>query len=337
MLEDPALGLLEPLVIVLEHALDGGEVVARVGALLPRQVGDELEVLARDVRVGSVGAHGLEARELALHVLARVLGEARLLELGAERRDVVVALAELLLDGLELLAQHDLFLALAQLAAHLRLDRLAELRARLGLADELDHRAQAPRDVELVQDLQADLVRRVDPHREAIREATRLGGLLEHLREGPIRRALLDEELAAQRLGEQARLGRVAVELRDRLRAHAQERLAADQLDRPQPDQPLHQEQDAAIAPLGLLPHAGEDAHGVEVVEGRLGDVRVLLDADGDQPIRRGRLREGARAAAPHRQGHHAAREHDAAAQREKRERLCEEVGGLVRGHLSVT
>ena len=93
----------------------------------------------------------LEPRELAVGLRAHVLGQvdggellAQLLDLGLGR----VALAELLLDRLELLAQHVLALGAVELGLDLRLDARAD-GGDLELAGEdLGEPAQPPGDVD---------------------------------------------------------------------------------------------------------------------------------------------------------------------------------------------
>src|SRR5207302_1837573 len=76
------------------------------------------------------GRQPLEPGELALGGLARVLGQLDLLEPAAQLVDLRllgVALAELLLDRLQLLAEEELALALLHLRLDLRLDLRPEL------------------------------------------------------------------------------------------------------------------------------------------------------------------------------------------------------------------
>ena len=108
----------------------------------------------------------LEARQLAVGLLAHVLGQrdrsqllAQLVDLGLGR----VALAQLGLDRLELLAQHVLALRVVELGLHLGLDPRPD-RRHLELAREhLGEAVQPLADVELLQ--QRLLLLRLDPQR----------------------------------------------------------------------------------------------------------------------------------------------------------------------------
>ena len=110
--------------VLVEHRLGALQVELVVGTLVPRQLGDPLEVGADDLRFHRLAAGSLEAAELALDFGARFLGQLELRELVAQLGDFLarVVVAQLLLDRLELLAQVHLALALAQLFLDLRLD-----------------------------------------------------------------------------------------------------------------------------------------------------------------------------------------------------------------------
>ena len=98
--------------------------------LLPGERQDPLEVGADDAVLGGRRRQPLEPRELALRRLGGILRQRQLLEPLAQLVDLGllrVALAELLLDRLQLLAQEVLALALLHLGLDLRLDLRAEL------------------------------------------------------------------------------------------------------------------------------------------------------------------------------------------------------------------
>ena len=153
-LEDAVLDLLDVVVVVVEHLARVLEVEVVLGRRVPRQRGDPLEVRADDAVLGGLRRQRLEALELAVDLLADLLGQldrgellAQLVGLGGR----LVELAELLLDRLELLAQHVLALALVELGLDLVLDLRAD-RDDLELArEDLDEPAQALGDVDLLQ------------------------------------------------------------------------------------------------------------------------------------------------------------------------------------------
>ena len=113
VLEDPVLDLLDVVVVGVEHLARVLEVEVVGRRRVPRQRGQPLEVGADHAVLGGGLRQLLEPRELALGLAAHLLGQrdrvellAQLLDLGLGR----VALAQLLLDRLELLAQEVLAL-----------------------------------------------------------------------------------------------------------------------------------------------------------------------------------------------------------------------------------
>ena len=155
-LEDPVLDLLDVVVVLVEHLARVLEVEVVLGRLVPGQRDDPLEVGADHAVLGRRGRQALEPRELAVGLLAHLLGKLGRVELLAQLVDLglhLVGLAELLLDRLELLAQEVLALALVELGLDLRLDLRAE-RDHLELAGEdLREPAQALADVDLLEQL----------------------------------------------------------------------------------------------------------------------------------------------------------------------------------------
>ena len=127
-----------------------------VGALVPGQVEQPVEVGADHAVLGGGRGQPLEPAELAVGGLARLLGQRRRLDPLAQLVDLgllLVALAELLLDRPQLLAQVVLALALVDPLLDLGLDLGAE-RDHLELAGEdLREPAQPGADVDLLEDL----------------------------------------------------------------------------------------------------------------------------------------------------------------------------------------
>src|SRR4051794_12390562 len=153
-LEDAVLDLLDVVVVGVEHLARVREVEVVLGAHAPRQRGDPLQVAADDAVLGRLGGQLLEAVQLALGLLAHVVGQRDLVELVAQVAGLfggLVELPELLLDGLELLAQHVLALALVDLRLDLGLDLGAD-RDHLELAGQrLGQAPQPAADVDLLQ------------------------------------------------------------------------------------------------------------------------------------------------------------------------------------------
>ena len=175
-LEDPVLDLLDVVVILVEHLARVLEVEVVLGRLVPRQRGDPLEIAAHHPVLRHRGLQALESRELAVGLLAHLLGKLGRVELLAQLGDLrlhLVGLAKLLLDGLELLAQEVLALALVELGLDLRLDLRAD-RHHLELArQDLRQPAQPLADVDLLE--QRLLLLGLEPQRprDQVREHAR--------------------------------------------------------------------------------------------------------------------------------------------------------------------
>ena len=133
-LEDPILDVGEPEVVALQDAPRLGEVHVIVGARLPGQVGDPLQPGGEELRLRrGLATEPLEPAEIAAHLAEHLGGQARGGDAGLDpaERVAAVLLAQLLLDRLELLAQVELALPLADL----HLDAGADLLLGLGDAD----------------------------------------------------------------------------------------------------------------------------------------------------------------------------------------------------------
>src|SRR3954453_21574538 len=128
-LEDAVLDLLDVVVVGVEYLAGVVEVEVVLGGGVPRQRGDPFQVAADDAVLARRRRQTLEPRELALGLFAHRVGEldriellAQLLGLGA----LLVELAQLFLDRLELRAQDDLALAAVPPRLDLGLDARAD-------------------------------------------------------------------------------------------------------------------------------------------------------------------------------------------------------------------
>ncbi len=117
-LEDPLLDVGEAEVVALEDAPRLRQVHVIVGPRLPGQIGDPLQPRQEELRLRrGLAAQALEPAEIAAHLGQHLGGDARRRDAGldAAQRVAPLLLAQLLLDGLELLAQVELALPLADL------------------------------------------------------------------------------------------------------------------------------------------------------------------------------------------------------------------------------
>ena len=120
-----------------------------LGALAPRHGDQPVEVGADHRRLARLLAHALEAAELALGLLADVVGHAGLVDLRAVLLDDgAVVLAELLADRLHLLAQEVLALLLLGAGLDVLADALAHLQLGQALALERERQLEALGDVD---------------------------------------------------------------------------------------------------------------------------------------------------------------------------------------------
>ena len=323
VLQDAVLDLLEVVVVLVEDRPGAVEVEVVLGRLRPGQRQDPVEVRADDAVLGRGGRQLLEPRDLAVDGLARLLREILRLDLLAQLGHLgllLVALAELVLDRLQLLAQEELALALVHLGLDLRLDLRAELDdLELAVQDHEDL-AQAHGDVRLLEQalllLGLEAQRRADEVREGARVVHVRGGELE------LRREVGDErdqpaELVLDAAGERLELGALLDHVRDLAELRDEVRLVLDWALEADPPDSLDEDPERPVGDLDHLVHDRGRPDLVEVVPA--GWVRVLvLDRDErEQPLARG----------------HVVDELDRAllADRERRDRLREDHGLLER------
>jgi hypothetical protein len=127
-LDQPLLDVVQPRVVGVEHGPGGDEVVAVVGALVPRDVQDRVEPGADPARLRVLLRAALELVDLLEGGLQNVLGQVGGLDAGAVVvRALRLALAQLLADRRELLAQQELPLLLLHALADVLADLLADL------------------------------------------------------------------------------------------------------------------------------------------------------------------------------------------------------------------
>ena len=140
VLDDAVLDVLEAGVVGVEHLARADRVELLVGALAPRHGDQPVQVGADHLALaGAALAHPLETVELALGLLADVVGHAGLFDLRAVLVDRAgVVLAELAADRLHLLAQEVLALLLLGAGLHVLADLAADLQLGQALALELE-------------------------------------------------------------------------------------------------------------------------------------------------------------------------------------------------------
>ena len=154
VIEQALLHLHQVVVILVEDLLRLADVdgfLARAGSLVPWQRGHPFQIGPRHHVFGRSRSHLRQALQFALAFLLRFGGHARLFHLLAKLvdfRDSVVGFAQLLLNGLHLLAQQEFALALVHLLLNLLVNLVAQLEHFLFLGKLAHQRFQPLADVE---------------------------------------------------------------------------------------------------------------------------------------------------------------------------------------------
>ena len=146
--EDAFLHLFEPVVVLLQDLLGAPEIVAHLAALLPRYVHHPVEIAAHYGSFRRHRRHHLQFVELCERLGLRLLRHACATDAPLEALDLarrILELAELLLDGLHLLIQIVLALALLHLLLDATADALLDLE-QLDLAFHQAHEVLDARD-----------------------------------------------------------------------------------------------------------------------------------------------------------------------------------------------
>ena len=196
VLGDAVLDVLEAGVVGVQHGARGDRVEVLLGALAPGHGDQPVQVGADHARLAGLLAHPLQARELLERLLVDGLGHVGLLDLGAVLvRDRGLVVAQLLADGLHLLAQEVLALLLLGALLDVLADALAHLQLGQALALQLDGELQALGDVERAQQLDLLLVGQVGGVAGGVGERAGLGDGAQERGDAPVVAAQLEDLL----------------------------------------------------------------------------------------------------------------------------------------------
>ncbi len=287
-LENALLDLIEAVVVLVEDLLGQVDVLDLFRRLLPGDGDEPFDVIAGDGRFRGDAGHRFQALELLDGLFLGVLRHARLFDLLAELLDLVRAVvlpAQLVVDGLDLLVEVILFLRTLHLLLDLGVDALVDV-------DLLDLDLQ-----EVLQLLQA-LVRRgrlqellllgrgdEDVRGQRVGEAV---GVVElqrrhHAFEGQVvgELGVLLEDLhqLLHVLGDLRGEGDLGVDLAHNDGDVAVGLLRGDDLGA---GQPLHHHFHVLVGELQVLDDRGHDADAVDLVHGRIVDLRIALGGQED-------------------------------------------------------
>ena len=205
-LDDARLDIGEAVVVLVEDALRRGEVEAVVAAHTPRQFEDAVEPRADPRVLRRLRAGALEAVDLLGDERARRVGGVEVADLGAVLADdVVVALAELLADGGELLAEQELALLLVDPLGHVVADGLGNLQLGEVVARPRQDQPDAVGDIDGGEHVAAALLGEVGPRHDAVGQRAGLEAGAQQLGKAPRTAQLGDllergAQLACQRL-----------------------------------------------------------------------------------------------------------------------------------------
>ncbi len=276
-LEDAVLDLVEPVVVVGEHARGAREVGVVGRGDAPRQRYEPVEVVADHAVLAGLDRRGLQARQLLARALLRGVGHLRLADRVFEplelERARILLFAEFTADDLELLAQEVVLLRLLGLVADLAEDLLVE-RDQFALGHcELQRELEPLLDVDLFEQALAigDL-----PHHAGgeVGELARHVDVEQRGGEAGVELLLQFGELP-QLLLQQAEQRRRALALRrdldQLLHAHDEVRLVAHHLDQARAPHALGHRRHAAVGQLEGLVDARdhpdlEDVGGADVL-----------------------------------------------------------------------
>ena len=324
LLEDALLHARDAVVVLVQHALRAVQVQVVLGVGAPGDVQDPVEVRADDLVLGRLVGDAPQARELAVGRGAHLVRQRGLLDSPPELVDLgLVALAQLVLDGLELLAQHEFPLALLDVLLHLGLDARAKLQHLRLARQDLAQAPQARRHTHLLQQLlllgHGQAQRRGDQVRQRAgvvhvgRGHLQLIGQVGHQVHHPGERGL---HVARQGLELVRLLHDVGHGLHGRNQEGVRPRVAGE----PHPLAAVHQNAHGAVGHPQHLLHGGHHAHAEQVVRPGLAHVLVA----------RGHQHQAAHLAV-----HHVVHEADAAllADGQGRHRVGEHHGALEGEH----
>src|SRR6185312_511936 len=128
--DDALLDLFETEMVGVEHFFGAGEIALHLAALLPRNRQDPVEVVAHDRGLGGHGRHGAQLAHFGQGLLASLFRQLGLVDALFEFAELVLALlalAQFLLNRLELFVEIVLALSLLHLALDAAADALLDL------------------------------------------------------------------------------------------------------------------------------------------------------------------------------------------------------------------
>ncbi len=246
----------------VQHGAGLGQVEPVLGGLAPGQVEHAIEPRPDPALLGALTAGALEAVELLVDGLADLHRQRQGVELGAVVvTGLVVAVAELLADGLELLAQEELPLLLLHAVGHAVADLAGDLQLGQVLARPGQHDRESLAHVDGLEHVDLVLGGRLAPGGDGVGEGAGLGDGPQDLGQAARAAQLGDVLQHGPQLADRLLDRRGADTLGDRLHVDPQAALLAG--DRGTDATTLHAAQDrgaAAHRQVAHRLHRGDDA-----------------------------------------------------------------------------
>ena len=323
--DDALLHLVEPVMVRVQRRLSERQIPLDLGALVPRDRQQPIEVIAHDRRLGRHGRHLLQLLELGLSLVSGFLRKLGFLDASLELRQIVLAVLvpEFLLDGLHLLVEIILPLGLLHLTLDARPDALLDLQDRDLALHQAEALLQPRRDGRRFEDplLVGDL------HREMLGDLIGELGIVGDLTDGRhhLRRNLLVQldvvfELADHRAGQRLHLDLVERVVGQRLGIGLIKLVGADVFAHLGAPGALDQHLDGAVRQLQELQHGSERSGREDGVGGWIVVGRVHLRGQQDELVGLHHVLESADRFLPtHKEGDDHVGEHDDIAQRQHR------------------
>ena len=259
--------------VLVQNFFGLDEIQVVLGEAAPGQLGHPLQVGPRHRRLAGVRVHALQLLEVALDLNEGLVWHLHLGELFAEGRDFLGqlrALAQLLLDGLELLAEVVLPLALVHLATGVHGDLLLDLQQLDLPHEQLVDPLEAEARVSDLQDLLGLLQLEVQVGGHQVRQAARVvevaGDDQDLLGQGLAQgHGLFQGLLDAAQEGVLLQVRGLQLRLSQGLHPGLEEVLGLGEVLHPHPLKTLHQGPDATVRQLQDPHDQGGGAHLVEV------------------------------------------------------------------------
>ena len=292
-LQQAVLDLGQPEMVLIQHGLGLLEVKVVLGLDAPGQLGHPLQVGPGHRGLAGIRMHAFQLLQVALDLDQRLLGHLHLRQLVPERRDLLGqfgALAQFLLDGLELLAEVVLPLALVHLPAGLHGDLLLDLQQLDLPLEQLVHALEPQARIGNLQHLLGLLELEVQVGGHQVGQAA---GVVEVARDD---QHLLGEGLAqghglfqglldAAQQGVPFQVGRLQLRFDQGFHPGLEEVLGLGEVLHADPLEALHQGSNAAVRQLQHAHDQGRRAHLVEVFGSGVVDLRLLLGKQQDHPV----------------------------------------------------